>query len=148
MRKLVLIVFPFVTVFLSSCSSPLEKAVKADKADEPDLVTTEKGPINLDGAGAAEVLASDSSITILDIRTPEEFAEGHIKGAVNIDFTAGDFEAKVSELDREKPYLVHCASGNRSGQSMPVFDKLKFSRLYHLSSGFKGWVADGQPVEK
>ena len=142
MRKFALLLFPFVMVSFTSCSSPVEVAGKTE------VVKQSKGPINLDGAGAAEVLSSDPAITILDIRTPEEFAEGHIKGAVNIDFTAGDFEAKVSALDPEKPYLVHCAGGNRSGQSLPVFEKLKFNRLYHLSNGFKGWVADGQPVEK
>lgn len=142
MRKLAILLVSFLIVSFTSCSSPVEVA------DTADLVETAKGPINLDGAGAAEVLASDPAITILDIRTPEEFAAGHIKGAVNIDFTAVDFEAKVSALDPEKPYLVHCASGNRSGKALPVFDKLKFGRLYHLTNGFKGWVADGQPVEK
>lgn len=107
-----------------------------------------EGPIDLDGAKAAEVLASDPSIIVLDVRTPKEFAEGHIKGAVNIDFNEDDFEKKIAELDPAKPYLVHCAAGGRSGQSLPLFEKLKFNRIYHLSAGFNGWVADGQPVEK
>ena len=100
------------------------------------------------GAKAAEVLASDPSIVVLDVRTPEEFAEGHIKGALNIDFNGDDFEKKIAELDPAKPYLLHCAAGGRSGQALPLFEKLKFNQLYHLSSGFGGWVADGQPVEK
>lgn len=112
-----------------------------------DSAKTAPGLIEVDGAKASEVLASDPAITIIDIRTPEEFAEGHLKGAVNIDFTADDFEARLSELDRDRPYLFHCASGNRSGKSLPIFEKLKFTRLYHLNTGFKGWVADGQPVE-
>lgn len=142
MRKLAFVLIPFVIVSLSSCDSPVEVT------DAAKAVEAAKGPIDLDGAGAAEVLGSDPAITILDIRTPEEFAEGHIKGAINIDFTGDDFEAKVSKLDPEKPYLMHCASGNRSGRALPVFEKLQFNRLYHLSAGFKGWVADGQPVEK
>lgn len=114
----------------------------------PATTASEAGPIEVDGAKAAEVLASDPSITVLDVRTAEEFAEGHIKGAVNIDFNADDFETKIAALDPAKPYLVHCASGGRSGQALPVFENLRFHRLYHLSSGFGGWVADGQPVEK
>jgi rhodanese-related sulfurtransferase len=106
------------------------------------------GPIEVDGAKAAEVLASDAEIVIIDIRTPEEFAEGHLAGAINLDFMGDDFEAKLAALDREKPFLMHCASGGRSGRSLPVFEKLGFERLYHLNTGFNGWVADGQPVEK
>ena len=142
MRKLnPLVLLSFIGLSLTSCDrsrpAPAEAAVQAAP-----------GLLDVDGAKAAEVLASDPAITIIDIRTPEEFAEGHIKGAVNIDFTGNDFEAKLSELNRDKPYLFHCASGNRSGKSLPVFEKLNFTRLYHLNTGFKGWVADGQPVEK
>jgi rhodanese-related sulfurtransferase len=60
-------------------------------------------------------------IVVIDVRTPEEFAAGHIKGAKNIDFTAGDFKAKISELDRGVTYLMHCQSGGRSGNAMPGF---------------------------
>jgi len=127
---------------------PLSSCERTEPVPAKDSAEATPGLIEVDGAKAAEVLASDPSITIIDIRTPEEFAEGHLKGAMNIDFTADDFEARLAELNRDKPYLFHCASGNRSGKSLPVFEKLKFTRLYHLNSGFKGWVADGQAVEK
>jgi len=142
MRKLIPI------VLLSSIGLSVTSCDRTRPVPVEDAVKEAPGLIDVDGAKAAEVLASDPAITIIDVRTPEEFAEGHIKGAVNIDFTADDFEAKLSELNRDKPYLFHCASGNRSGKSLPVFEKLKFTRLYHLNTGFKGWVADGQPVEK
>lgn len=105
-------------------------------------------PTDVDVEKAAALLAGDPSITVIDVRTPEEFAEGHLKGAVNLDFNADDFEEKIAKLDPSKPYLVHCAAGGRSGQSMEIFEKLKFSRILHLSPGYRAWVEAGKPVEK
>ena len=139
MRKLALFLFALSSIALISCER---------ESGVAETTAPAAGPIDLDGAKAAEVLASDPSIVVLDVRTPEEFAEGHIKGALNIDFNGDDFEKKIAELDPAKPYLLHCAAGRRSGQALPLFEKLKFNQLYHLRSGFGGWVADGKPVEK
>jgi phage shock protein E len=140
MRNPTLLLVGALSFLLGSCGSQQETT--------EETVGAESGPIHLDAPKAAEILATDPEITVIDIRTPEEFAEGHIEGALNIDFTGDDFEAELAKLDEEKPYLMHCASGNRSGQALPTFEKLHFHRLYHLSTGFRGWVADGQPVEK
>jgi rhodanese-related sulfurtransferase len=139
----------FLTALAGTALISCEKGAPVAESDAPTAVAAPAaGPIDLDGAKAAEVLASDPAIIVLDVRTAEEFAEGHIKGAVNIDFNGDDFETKIAALDPAKAYLVHCQAGGRSGQSLPLFEKLKFSRLYHLSTGFGGWVADGQPVER
>ena len=135
-------------LILASCDSS-ESGGESLVSDVTNEVPKEAdGPIVVDGSKAAEVLASDPSVTVLDIRTPQEFAAGHLADAVNIDFNAPDFEAKLAALDVTKPYLVHWAGGFRSGKAFPIFEKLHFTRLYHLISGFDGWVADGQPVEK
>jgi rhodanese-related sulfurtransferase len=105
-------------------------------------------PVEVDAAKASEVLVTDAAVTVLDLRTPDEFAEGHLQGAANIDFLDGTFESLLQKLDPEKPYLVHCASGRRSAQAMEVFEKLKFTKIYHLTSGYKGWVDAGKPVVK
>jgi rhodanese-related sulfurtransferase len=107
---------------------------------------TAADPVDVDVEKAAEVLEADAEVTVLDLRTPDEFAEGHLKGAVNVDFLDSTFESELAKLDPTKPYLVHCASGRRSGQSMAVFEKLKFTKIYQLTSGYKGWVAAGKPV--
>ncbi len=96
----------------------------------------------------AATLVSAGKVTILDVRTADEFKEGHIKGAKNIDFTENSFESEVSKLDKSKPYLVHCASGKRSTASLEVFEKLGFKHLYHLDGGFSAWAKAGKPVEK
>jgi phage shock protein E len=99
-------------------------------------------------AKQAAGLVAEKKVTVLDIRTPREFAAGHIPGATNIDSYASDFAQKLDALDRTKSYLVHCASGGRSIRSLEQFRKLGFKSIIHLDSGFKGWEKAGNPVEK
>lgn len=105
-------------------------------------------PVDVSVDKAAELLASGEKVTVLDVRTPEEYADGHLKDAVNVNFNGGDFEARIAKLDPEKPYLVHCAAGGRSGKSMELFKKLKFTKIYHLVDGYNGWTDAGKPVVK
>jgi rhodanese-related sulfurtransferase len=93
-------------------------------------------------------MADDKQNVILDVRTPEEFQASHIPGAVNLDVTASDFEAKAALLDRSKTYLVHCASGVRSARACDKFNQLDFPNLYNLPGGFRAWAKVGKPVEK
>src|SRR4029077_19766095 len=69
-------------------------------------------------AWEAQKLVTDKSVVVLDIRTPQEFNQGRIAGAKNIDFLAPDFEQRIETLDKSKSYLVHCASGGRSTHSL------------------------------
>ena len=88
----------------------------------------------------------DSSVVVLDVRTPEEFNSGHIAGAVNIDFQSGNFEHEVLQLDKSKTYAVYCRSGNRSGQATAIMADNGFSSLFNLSGGMNDWSAAGLPV--
>lgn len=99
-------------------------------------------------ANAAEKLVKEGKVVVLDVRTADEFKEGRIAGAKNIDFTENDFGQKAAELDKSKSYLVHCAAGKRSTASLEILQKLGFQHLYHLDGGLKGWQAAGKPVEK
>lgn len=101
---------------------------------------------NVSPDDAAKLLKDHPKIVVLDVRTPEEFAAGHIAGAKNVDFQAADFAAKVAALDKKQTYLVHCAAGGRSGKTL---EKMKgFTAVYHLNEGFKAWEKAGKPVEK
>jgi rhodanese-related sulfurtransferase len=88
----------------------------------------------------------DSSVVVLDVRTPEEFSSGHIAGAVNMDFQSGNFEQEVLQLDKSKTYAVYCRSGNRSGQATAIMADNGFSPLFNLSGGMNDWSAAGLPV--
>jgi len=93
-------------------------------------------------------MAADKQNVILDVRTPKEFQAGHLSGAMNLDVSASDFQAKAALLDRSKIYLVHCASGVRSARACEKLNHLDFPNLYNLPGGFRAWAKAGKPVEK
>ena len=74
-------------------------------------------------------------VTILDVRTPQEFAEGHLARAVNLDVSSPDFAQQVSELDPEGTYAVYCRSGNRSRTAMAVMQDAGLSDVFGLEGG-------------
>lgn len=102
---------------------------------------------HVDPAGAAKLIEA-KKVIVLDVRTPAEFEDGHIQGAKNLDFMASDFERQLAKLDRDKTYLVHCASGRRSTNSLEKFNQLGFKHVVHLDGGFRAWQKAGQPVVK
>ena len=85
---------------------------------------------------------------IIDDRTPQEYMDGHIQGAINIDFNSGAFNNEISKLDRTKKYLVHCRSGNRSRGAIREMTELGFEQIYHLYEGIIGWSDAGYPLVK
>lgn len=95
---------------------------------------------------AQAVIDGGEGVVILDIRTPEEFAEGHIEGAVNIDFYAPDFADQLAELDAAGSYVLYCRSDNRSGQAMPVFEDLGFVDVTEVDGGVVAWAEAGLPL--
>lgn len=97
---------------------------------------------------AKALLASKDAPTVIDIRTAEEFKEGHIEGAKQIDFKGNNFQEELAKLDRSKAYLFHCRSGGRSSQSLSIWKELGFKKLYHLDTGILGWEkAEGKTVK-
>jgi phage shock protein E len=85
---------------------------------------------------------------ILDVRTAEEYAAGHIPGAVLIDVKKPDFQEKIDKLDKGKTYLVHCRSGVRSVTACTAMEKAGFKETYNLLGGIRAWAEAGKPVEK
>ena len=103
---------------------------------------------HVDALGSRDVLAADENVVILDIRTPKEFNAGHLKGAVNVDFYADDFEQQLSKLDKSTEYLLHCRSGGRSNRSLKTFKKLGFKHIIHMDGGIKAWNKAHLPTTK
>lgn len=95
-----------------------------------------------------EMLKSIDSgyVQLIDIRTPAEFQEGHLKNAKNIDFLSSTFKKDISGLDKEKPVYIYCRSGNRSGKSVKDFLNAGFTEIYDLQVGIVGWKSEGLPV--
>ena len=99
-----------------------------------------------EAAAIIEQNAGSADFVLLDIRTPEEYGAGKIAGAVNIDFYDADFRDQLDALDKDVHYVVYCNSGNRSGQSLPIFEDLGFARVENVATGITGWYEDGYPV--
>jgi rhodanese-related sulfurtransferase len=100
------------------------------------------------GPDEFERLAKMPDAVVLDVRSPKEYATGHLKGAMLIDWNGKDFEPKVKALDRGKTYLVHCAVGGRSAKASEKLDGWGFSKVVNLEGGIKAWEKAGKPVEK
>lgn len=83
---------------------------------------------------------------ILDVRTPEEYDEGHIEDALLVNFNAPAFRDKLDNLDREKSYLLFCRSGSRSGRALTIMSELEFLNIYHMTGGMIEWNGEGLPV--
>lgn len=83
-------------------------------------------------------------VQLVDVRTAEEYKEGHIKGAVNIDFFADDFVKQFSQFDKEKPLYVYCRSGNRSAKASKQLAEAGFKDIIDLKGGYKAWKAAGK----
>jgi len=88
----------------------------------------------------------DTSVILIDVRTPAEFAAGHIEGALNIDFESGTFASDIQKLDKTKSYAVYCRSGNRSGQATALMAKDGFTSIFNLSGGVIDWANAGQAL--
>jgi rhodanese-related sulfurtransferase len=95
-----------------------------------------------------EKVRAGGKAVVLDVRTPREFAAGHLPGAVNIDVNGPDFEKKVKTLDPHKTYLVHCGAGVRSAKACEKMSQLQFGELYNLAGGFKAWEKAGNKPQK
>ena len=90
--------------------------------------------------------ASDSSVVVIDVRTPEEFQSGHLKNAINIDYQGADFAGEINKLDKTKSYAVYCHSGRRSGLATEIMAKDGFKSIFNLNGGIIDWQNAGQPL--
>lgn len=133
--------FPMTTRLFLTLTLVLLSGITLADDKKPTDVT------HVDAAGA-EKLVKEGKVAVLDVRTPDEYKEGHIANATNIDFTENDFAEKAGKLDKSKPYLVHCAGGGRSTSSLDILQKLGFQHIYHLDGGLKAWMKAGKPIEK
>jgi phage shock protein E len=93
-------------------------------------------------------MIADKKVVVLDVRTPAEFASGHIEGAKNIDIHGKTFQTTLEQLDKDQPYLVHCAVGMRSAKACTVMSHLQFKTVYDLKGGLDAWKKAGNPVVK
>ena len=97
---------------------------------------------------AALVQNPPQGLTIVDVRTPTEFREGHIAGAVNMDFFGATFDSQILTLPKDKPILLYCRTGNRSAGAYDTMTNEGITNILHMNQGITAWQQDGLPVQK
>ncbi len=112
---------------------------------------TESQIENVTISAAADLVKNDKSIVVLDVRTPEEHAAGHIEGSVNINIAEDSFSEEAAKLDHDKTYIVHCAANvenGRTAKSLIIMKELGFKSLFNLEGGIVAWEKSGQAMIK
>lgn len=113
---------------LSACSStPSESGSTASSASAS--VSSDSASSGSSSSSGSSGQANTAIGTLIDVRTPEEFADGHLKGATNIDFNGPDFADKISELDKDGEYTLYCRSGRRSGLALEAMKAAGFTKV-------------------
>jgi thioredoxin 1 len=117
----------FVVLLFTSCNTQASKIKELNPAD------FEKG-------------ISNAGVQLIDVRTPEEYNEKHIAGAVNININGPDFEKQINGLDKNKPVYVYCLAGSRSKKAAEIAVKDGFTDVDNLETGITGWMGANKPV--
>jgi phage shock protein E len=123
---------------LAGCSS-------TGSTPAPGAATSVNGVVHVEVPGFAALVSSPGTV-VLDVRTPQEFAAGHLAGARNLDISAPDFSNQLAALDRSATYAVYCHSGNRSGQALQAMSAAGFGHVADLSGGITAWSEAGRSV--
>jgi phage shock protein E len=118
------------TAAAEPAAAPPAEPVPTDTAGASDDTTQEVTVTTVDAPTAVELLDQQSDLTVIDVRTPAEFAEAHLPGAELIDIQAPDFQQRIEALDRDATYVVYCRSGNRSAVATRMMAQLGFTSVY------------------
>ena len=93
-----------------------------------------------------KTLAQTPDPQLVDVRTPAEFADGHLPGAIFIDIRENTFDSLIQQLDKSRPVFVYCRIGRRSLDAAKILEKNKFTAVYNLDGGILAWKEKGKEV--
>lgn len=127
-------------------SISLTSCAQKSKSDANTVETSEEIIVSL--ISSENLNAKLGDIQLIDVRTPEEYAQGHLKNAVNINFYDAAFLDDMDKLDKSKELYIYCKSGNRSGKASKKLEKMGFTRVYDLQGGINNWNRNSLEVVK
>lgn len=134
---------PFIQLMVNAVHWGLDRPVP-----EKPARAIESFPVPKVDVEAFEHYARHHRTQALDMRTPDEFAEGHVAKSINIDYYADDLKEQLGRLDRQRPYAVYCRSGGRSGRTAKLMKEMGFQFVYDFSGSMNAWEKAGKPVTK
>ena len=108
---------------------------------------TQNTNYNLEATTFAEKINELPTAPVLDVRTADEFENGHLRAAVNLDWNGSDFETGMAKLNKEEPVFVYCLSGGRSHSAAEKMRSVGFKQVYELDGGIMKWRAANLPEE-
>ena len=104
---------------------------------------------NVSNISQQELLKADTNnLVIVDVRTPEEFKQGHVPNAINVPLSEIIDNPAILISSKEKPIVLYCRSGYRAGKAAVALDKAGYQSLRHLEGDMQGWLKAGLSVEK
>lgn len=109
---------------------------------------SENDPIKHVDVPAFQKMTKSQGFVLLDVRTPQEYAEGHIQGAKNLDFSSEGFASSIAELDKSLNYMVYCKSGRRSAMAAEQMRDAGFTKITDLKGGITAWKEARLPVTR
>jgi len=130
MKNLSLIIVFVIALNSLGCKNEVDSEIK--------VVTTEE----------MQAILKMDEVQLVDVRTPEEFSEGYIKNAQNIDFKSPTFEQDILKLNKDKPVMLYCHSGGRSAKCAQKLKDAGFKKIYDLKGGISKWKHEGLAIEQ
>ncbi|MEY2963209.1 MAG: hypothetical protein RL754_470 [Bacteroidota bacterium] len=124
---------------LTSCSGNTDQAVPQEQSQAGVIAK------NVNADEFAQLVVEGKGL-VLDVRTPGEYAQGHLKNSTLLNIYDENFAAEISKLDKDTPVYVYCRSGNRSGQAMRAMQQQGFKEVYNLQGGIGAWMGKGFEV--
>ncbi|MEY8870356.1 MULTISPECIES: rhodanese-like domain-containing protein [Flavobacteriaceae] len=129
MKQVLIVLTLMLTFTVTSC--------KDDSQSDVKLVSPEE----------MQTLLELEDVQLIDVRTPEEFKEGNIPTAQNIDYNSPTFDEDITKLDKTKPVILYCKSGGRSAKCAKKMEEAGFVKVYDLDGGISKWQHEGYEVE-
>ncbi len=126
MRNTSLLLLALAALAISACAG----ATADDTTTDAAAAEERPGVVRIGAQDAVSLLAERDDLTIIDVRTPAEFAEGHLADAELVDIYEAAFRDEIDGLDRDGSYVLYCRSGNRSGQAAVFMQELGFAEVY------------------
>lgn len=142
MKKILLSLLAAVGLSTTGCSAQAGKSASAAKTAPSDVITILAPQAFINQAKA------DTTSILLDVRTPKEYAEGHLANARQLDYLNTEaFDAGIKQLDKSRTYYIYCRSGKRSHSACLKMKKQGF-KVYDMEGGILNWTKLGMPIER
>ena len=142
MKNSILITLIFVISLTLSCKENKGEQQSITKSEQQIIIN--KKLVTTDFRTNIE----NKSVQLIDVRTPQEFKEGHIKNAGNINFYDSDFLTQMNKLDKNEPLYIYCRSGGRSGKAALQLKEQGFTEVYDLQGGIIDWKKNNFEIVK